>query len=301
MSDRWEEGFDRWSPRDLPPAAAGEETGTDLDRDELMRLARQLAEQRHAEQEQSRDELDRLKESLRERAAAVAERERELAELQKRLEGGRGRKQQAPAPDTEALAARERAALERLQAVEARERELEARAAALEAEAAQLVERESALAAELAEAREELFRSESDRQLAAAERERLEERLEEARRAEKELAALRVELERRREEIEARERKVTAATAAAAEDTQPDPYEERENELQRLEARLEARERELALLRQGLDAQRIELHERERVLRRREVAEVRKTFDAPFTAPSFSEGLASFVSSRSRR
>jgi hypothetical protein len=71
--------------------------------------------------------------------------------------------------------------------------------------------------------------------------------------------------------------------------------------LRRLEARLEARERELALLRQGLDAQRIELRDRERTLRRREAADVRQTFEPPLTPPSFAEGLASFVSSRGRR
>ena len=297
MTDRWEDAFDTWMPQ---PETADTDTGVDLDREELLRLARELAAQRNVEQERVHRELEQLKESLRERAAAVAERERELAELQRQLEKGKARKaaRQPQQPvDADAIAARERAALERLQAVEAREAELQQRALELAEESATL----APLQAELDAAREELERSQTDRRLAAAERERLEERLEEARRAEKELAALRVELERRREEIEARERKVTAATAAAAEDTQPDPYEERENELQRLEARLEARERELALLRQGLDAQRIELHERERVLRRREVAEVRKTFDAPFTAPSFSEGLASFVSSRSRR
>ena len=60
------------------------------------------------------------------------------------------------------------------------------------------------------------------------------------------------------------------------------------------------RERELALLRQGLDAERNTLLERERALRRREVAGVRQSFDEPFVAPSFSEGLAAFVSSRLR-
>jgi hypothetical protein len=114
VSDRWEDGFDTWSPRDLPPAQPGEDTGADVDRDELMRLARELAAQRHAEQQHSRHELEQLKESLRERAAAVAERERELAKLQKQLEGRKPRRQQAPPADREALAARERAALERL-------------------------------------------------------------------------------------------------------------------------------------------------------------------------------------------
>jgi hypothetical protein len=77
MSEPWEDGFDSWTPRS--GAAAETDTDTDIDRAELLRLARELAAQRNAEQEQSRRELEALKESLRERASAVAERERELA------------------------------------------------------------------------------------------------------------------------------------------------------------------------------------------------------------------------------
>jgi hypothetical protein len=43
------------------------------------------------------------------------------------------------------------------------------------------------------------------------------------------------------------------------------------------------------------------LLDRERAIRRREVAEVRQSYDAPLQTPGFSEGLAAFVSSRSRR
>lgn len=306
MTERWEEGFDTWSPRSAgggagPPAEADAE----VDRGELLRLARELAAQRDAEQRRARTELEQLKESLRARAAAVAERERELADLQRQLERGKPPRRQPAELDPEALAARERAALERLQAVEARERELEQRAAALASESAQLAEREEALRAELEAARTELERFEADRQLAAAERERLEERLEEARTAERELAALRLQLERERERIEARERAAAARAAPDPEQTQPEPHDhprgEREAELRRLEARLDARERELALVRQGLDAQRIELRERERALRRRDLAEARQAFEAPLSPPSFGEGLAAFVASRSRR
>jgi hypothetical protein len=74
----------------------------------------------------------------------------------------------------------------------------------------------------------------------------------------------------------------------------------RKEELRRLEARLETREQEAALMRQGLDAERNALLERERALRRREVAEVRQAFEAPLAPPSFSEGLAAFARSRSR-
>src|SRR5881397_3559519 len=86
--DSWEEGFDVWTPPAAQAPGEATDTGTDLNRDELLRLARELAGRRHAEQEHARTQL-------RERAAAVAVRERELEELQRRLEGqrhrGRGR------------------------------------------------------------------------------------------------------------------------------------------------------------------------------------------------------------------
>jgi len=290
MTERWEESFDTWKPRAGAPEG---DTGTDVDREELLRLARELAGQRNVEQEQARRELEQLKESLRERAQAVAERERELLALQKRLEKGKAPKTKAKAmpehPDSDTITARERAAFERLREVEAREARLRARSAELATEAEKL----AALQAELEE-------SQSDRELAAAERERLEERLEDARRTEKELASIRVELDRQRQSVEARERRVRAMAAGAG-DPGPDPYEEREEELRRLESRLEVRERELALLRQGLDAQRIELRDRERTVHRREVADVRQSFEPPLTPPSFADGLAAFVRSRGRK
>src|SRR5205823_2594791 len=83
--DSWEEGFDGWTPRPESTAGAGADTGTDLDREELLRLARELAARRHGEQEQARVELEELKRVLRERAEAVAARERELEQLQQRL------------------------------------------------------------------------------------------------------------------------------------------------------------------------------------------------------------------------
>jgi hypothetical protein len=287
VSERWEESFDTWTPR----AEASEDTGTDVDREELLRLARELAAQRNAEQEQARRELEQLKESLRERAEAVAERERELLALQKRLEKGKvpRAKEKPEVPDSETITARERAAFQRLLDVEARE-------AALRTQSAQLAAKAETLAALEAE----LLESQSDRELAAAERERLEERVEDARRAEKELATIRVELEHQRDSVAARERRVRAIAAGEEDPGGADPYEEREDELRRLEARLELRERELALQRQGLDAQRIELRERERALRRHEVSDLRQTFEAPLAPPSFAEGLAAFVRSRGR-
>jgi chromosome segregation ATPase len=303
--DRGEEGFDSWTPR---RGGAPDDTGVDLDREALLRLARELAEKRHSEQQDAGAELERLKQSLRERAEAIAARERELAELQARLGEGKPRKQKQPeAASTDALVARERAALDRAQALEARERELQARAAELEGQAGQIEQRELELATELALAQSQVNDSLSERELASAERVKLEERAEEARRVEKELAARRIELEEERARLETRAREVEARTQALeempAEPTEhpADPFEHRESELRRLETTLEARERELALVRQSLDAERNALLERERALRRREVAEVRQSFDAPLVAPSFSEGLAAFVSWRSSK
>ena len=292
--DRWEEGFDSWTPR--RSGAVSDDTGVDLEREALLRLARELAEKRKALDRDAGAELEQLKHSLRERAEAIAARERELAKLQKRLAEGKPLKQTQPPPaDTESLVARERAALERAQLLEARERELLERTAQLEAESDRVAAHERELAAQLARAQSQLSDSLSERELASAERAQLEERAEEARRVEKELATRRIELEAERDRLEARARE------GELPGREPEPADPRESELRRLEERLDARERELAHVRQGLDAERNTLLERERAVRRREVADVRQSFEEPFAAPSFSEGLAAFVDSRLRR
>jgi IgA-specific serine endopeptidase len=285
--DRWEEGFDSWTPRQ--GGKRDDDPVVDPDREALLRLARELAEQRHAEQQHAGRELEQLKQSLRERAEAIAARERELAKLEKRLGEGKPRKQdKVEAPASDILVARERAALERAHALDARERELQARGAGL------------------ALAQSQLDESLSERELASAERAQLEERAENARRVEKELAARRIELEQERARLEARAREVDTRTSAveaalAPQSDDGSPEAARVSELRRLEAKLDARERELALTRQGLDAERNTLLQRERALRRREAAEARQSFGAPLEAPSFSEGLAAFVSSRPRK
>jgi chromosome segregation ATPase len=293
-----------------------DDTGVDSDKAALLRLARELAEQRHADHELARVELEQLKQALRERAEAVAARERELMDLQRRLDNGKtikpARQGRRDVVAGDALVARERAALERAQALELRERQLQARQAELEADAARFAEREQELESALAGALAQRGQSESERELAAAERARLEEREQEARRIEKELAARRIELEAEQSALEARARALEAQ-AAALRATNPELELEpvsvaeapaatvqREDELRLLEAKLGTRERELALMRQGLDAERNALLDRERSLRRREVADVRQTFDAPLAPPSFSEGLAAFARGRSR-
>jgi peptidoglycan hydrolase CwlO-like protein len=190
--------------------------------------------------------------------------------------------------------ARERAALERAQALETRERELEARAAKLAAHSARVAAREHELAARLAEAEVRTTEAAAERDLAAAERDLLDERDRATRAVEKELAALRVQLER------GQGRAGTAAGTLELPDVDtPAPAGDRE--LRRLEARLEAREHELGLMRQRLDAERNALLARERALHRREAAEARLSFEAPLAPPSFSEGLAAFTQGRSRR
>jgi hypothetical protein len=323
--DSWEEGFDTWTPRTPRQAERGDETGTDLDRAELLRLARELAERRQTSPTGTDAEVEQLKQSLRERAAAVALRERELAELQQRLERGRpsvrdrleSRTKRSEAVDGEALAARERATHERAQALEERERAIEAQTADVDAGAARLAEREHELARELQAVETKLAETEAERELATAERERLEERDRAVHDREKTLAAVRVEVETEREKLDARARELEAQAAArtsAGQHDEPqarlvvqhDPTpalargEERERELARRESKLEDTERDLALVRQALDAERNALLERERRFHHREVSEVRESSARPFAPPSFSEGLASLARSRSR-
>jgi DNA repair exonuclease SbcCD ATPase subunit len=286
--DSWEESFDSWTPRRR--GEAPDETGADLDRAELLRLARELAETRHASREQASSELERLKQSLRERAEAIAARELELAELERRSGGDRTKK--SAGGSTEAIAARERAALGRAQALEARERKLEAKATRLAADRARVAEREHELTARLAEAEARTSEAAAERELATAERKLLDERERATRAVEKELASLRVQLERERAHAGA------PADAGAPEGAGPLPA--RDSTLRRLEARLEAREHELGLMRERLESERNALLARERVLHRREAAETRLSFAAPPSPPSFSDGLASFTQGRSR-
>jgi len=292
MGDEWEDGFDSWTPREQGTGA--DDTGTDLDREALLKLARELAERRQAERTDSDGELERLKQTLRERAEAIAARERELEALERRAGKGAKKERRETAPDAAAVvAARERAALERARLLDARERELKHRFAQLERELDDLGRREEALEEELARARAEIRDSRSERELAAAERAQLEQRTEEARRVEKELATRRRELE----EL------ISGGGAVRFDRTVQLTGEpsEQERAVRELEARLDIRERELALVRQGLDAERNALLAREREVRGRELAELRQSFGTPLAPPGFAEGLAAFVSSRRRR
>jgi hypothetical protein len=77
VPDSWEESFDTWS---------GEDALAEVDREQLLRLARELAERRQAERTEARAEIEQLKQALRERAELVAAHERELVERERLLE-----------------------------------------------------------------------------------------------------------------------------------------------------------------------------------------------------------------------
>jgi hypothetical protein len=73
--DAWER--DDWEP-----------SGTDVDRDELLRLARHLAGQRERLRAEELAELEELKRALRERVAQVAARELEVQHREAELDTG---------------------------------------------------------------------------------------------------------------------------------------------------------------------------------------------------------------------
>src|SRR5690242_1532531 len=132
----------------------------DLNREEVLQLARRLAAQRERQRTNDLVQIEDLKRALRERAADVARRELEVERRTRELEGHeeaprrtlRFRRAEKPAVDedrayAEELAARRDSELEeRTHAVEARERELAERETALLARQLELEEAEPALA-----------------------------------------------------------------------------------------------------------------------------------------------------------
>jgi hypothetical protein len=146
--DRWEESFDTWTPSPPAPGAPARNP----EREELQRLARELAAKRRAAQETSSAEVEALQRSLRESATAVAARDVELVRLRSLLQAtnvpGRERALEAElaqARAEHALAVAERERLEeREQAVRAVEKELAGLRVELERREAELAEREAA-------------------------------------------------------------------------------------------------------------------------------------------------------------
>src|SRR6266581_6373854 len=132
----------------------------DVDREQVLELARRLAEQRQRQRAEDLVQIEDLKRALRERAADVARREleverraRELDEIDARShEGRRLRLRRSERPQEadrayreELLARRDTEALERLNALVPREREVAERETALLARELEVEEAETAL------------------------------------------------------------------------------------------------------------------------------------------------------------
>src|SRR5689334_23901509 len=84
VPDRWEEGFEGWAADDAPSGAGRH----DVDRDEVFRLARELAARREDERADALAEVEQLKRELRDRVTLVAARERELERRERELGTG---------------------------------------------------------------------------------------------------------------------------------------------------------------------------------------------------------------------
>src|SRR5215510_6676453 len=135
--DSWEsKGWESsWAQQDEP------------DREQVLHLARRLAQQREHQRTQDLIQIEELKRTLRERAADVAKRELEVERRERELEGHEQdgprrmlrfrRAEPEPAPDEdrayaeEILVRREAEVEQRTQAAHARERELAERETAL--------------------------------------------------------------------------------------------------------------------------------------------------------------------------
>ncbi len=148
------------------------------DREQLLGLARRLAEQRHRQRTEDLVELQELKRALRDRAADVARRELEVERRERELEGARARSNEGrralrlrrteplpPSADAdrayaeelltrreqelserlEAFAPRERSVIERETVLRARELKIEEALAVLALREQQLVQRASSL------------------------------------------------------------------------------------------------------------------------------------------------------------
>src|SRR6266576_152678 len=137
--------------------AAWQQPEEDADRDQVLRLARQLAEARERQNVEALLQVEDLKRALRERAAYVARREleverraRELEELNSRGREGRRlrwseRSQEGDDEHAdELIARRETEVQQRLDALEPRERGLAERETALRARELEVEEAEAA-------------------------------------------------------------------------------------------------------------------------------------------------------------
>ena len=312
MTDSWED--DAWEADDGP------------DRDDVLRLARQLAEQRARQRVHDLAELDELKRTLRERAAEVASREAEVerawAEIHEREgdpENARRRilrlRRERPTDEdvqgvaAEALATREAALEQRAAGVAARERELaneRERIATergdlerLHADASRTSDELAARASEAVTADQELA---GERERLAAlqadlqERERAVAQVEENSKTQREGDNQARDSEPFQRETEPR---ALAARLAAREAAAPlkrnAELAQRETELRTLETRLAEREADVLRMQTALAAREEELRRRER-----ELDDAQRLSERAAAIPlepylSFSEGLESLA------
>lgn len=283
------------------------------DRDQVLRLARQLAEARERQSVEARREVEDLKRALRERAADVARRELEVEKRTRELEkldphGREGRKLRLRRSDRsqqgdnryadEPLARRESELQQRLDALVPRERGVSERETALRARELEIQGVEAALT------RREQEVTESK---ASVERRRLE--LESAyarlRESEAELAQPPAEPEEQERLLETSRSQVSREPderEAASIENGSTPEAERkvsqlEWQLAAREAELLAREAELVRLQSGLAAQQESIRRRERALEDEERLRERQTV-MPVPYVSFTEGLDAFSGGR---
>jgi chromosome segregation ATPase len=294
----------------------------DLDREQVLQLARRLASQRERQRTEDLVQIEDLKRALRERAADVARREleverrtRELDEPETPRRTLRFRRAEKPAADEdrayaeELLARRESELEERVQAADARERELQEREAALLARQLELEEAEPTLA----DREQRVAELEAKLEGLDAKEQNISERAATLDAAERELAAAREEaatqqrgLDERIRALAVREEELGAlAQRNAATEEQSSEHErhvaEREAQLATKLQELRDRETEVLRLQAGLAAQQETIRRRERSVEDAERALARETV-APATAHvSFSEGLESLTGWRPRR
>jgi chromosome segregation ATPase len=301
--------------------SGGWEDNDEPDREEVLRLARQLADQRARQRAEDLAELEELKRALRERAGEVAAREAEVERAWAQVHGRdetpesarrrslRLRRERPPANEDEHAYAEELLAR--------READVEQRTAALVARERELRELETSIGErtkELEREKQEAQRDHDDLEALRAEASRtgdeIAARAASAEAAEQELNAERERVNAFEHEIAQREHALAERERAVADRGRVSPVPEqhgreqrdaeREHELRRLESRLAGREAEVTRLQALLAAREEELRRRER-----EFADAERLRERAAAVPvepylSFSEGLDA-LAGRSQR
>jgi chromosome segregation ATPase len=305
---------DSWES--LGSEAAWQQPEADADREQVLRLARRLAEAHERQNAEALVQVEDLKRALRERAADVSRRELEVERRTKELDQLTGRgpesrrlrlrrpevRQDADEAYAEELLSRREAELQkRLEVFAPRERDLNEREAALRARELEVEEWEAALASreqEVAEAKASLDRRKTELQSSYA-------RL---RANEASFAAKQAELREQRGLVEADRAEAPRTTDGASE--REVALEAQALELRKraeLEAQLETRETallageaELLRVQAGLASQQESIRRRERELDDLERLQERERAVPAVPYVTFTEGLDAFTGGRSR-